>query len=216
MTSRKNYLDNLRKLQRKFSDKYKIKLHSSFDPRSWLKSKNVKVELYWPENEDEILKQYELFKKGKCKSIDFTFKVYSKDSKQENSKSKYVMIKYSPYKSRYSSILIFYPTLYHHSCHFCMFQTVSFGKDYITCKHVYASLAKVDEVAKRLLLPIKESYFYPKSLTLQKRFEKIEESRIDAIGKLERTFLLLENELYIGELERLKRLNRRLEFLKKV
>jgi hypothetical protein len=50
---------------------------------------------------------------------------------------------------------------------------------------------------------------------LQRKFEEIEKSKDKAEVKLERAFRLLEEELYINELDSLRRLNRRLRYLKK-
>jgi len=208
----KQYIQTLINLQKDFSSKYYVNLYESFDPRRWLSSKEVKLELIWPKN---VMEEYEAFEKGKCKSLDFAFLIYSDEDKSNKLERKYFLtIKYSPYTSQLSS-LIFYPKVYSHSCYFYEFQTVSLGKIYLTCKHVYAALREVDAIAKRFSLPIEQSYFYPRSPFLQRKFEEIEKSKEKAEAKLEKTFRLLEEELYINELDSLRRLNRRLRYLKK-
>jgi len=206
------YIQALLNLQKDFSKRYYVSLDKSFDPRIWLRSKEVKLGLNWPK---DVTKEYEAFKRGECKSLDFAFFIFSNENKSDRLERRYFLtIKYSPYTSQHSS-LIFYPTVYSHSCYFYEFQTVSLGKIYLTCKHVYAALREVDAIAKRFSLPIEQSYFYPRSSFLQKRFEEIENSKEKAEVKLERTFKLLEEELLIKELEDLRRLNRRLTYLRK-
>jgi len=208
----KQYIQTLLNLQKYFSSKYYVKLYESFDPRRWLRSKEVKLELIWP---SDVMKEYEAFEKGKCKSLDFAFLVLSDENNSDKLGRRYFLtIKYSPYTSQRSS-LIFYPKVYSHSCYFYEFQTVSLGKIYLTCKHVYAALREVDAIAKRFSLPVEQSYFYPRSPFLPRKFEEIEKSKDKAEVKLERSFRLLEEELYINELDSLRRLNRRLRYLKK-
>jgi len=208
----KQYIETLFKLKKEFSNKYYVNLHESFDPRIWLRSNEVKLELIWPKN---VIEEYEAFERGECRSLDFAFLIYSDEDKSNKLGRKYFFtIKYSPYTSQHSS-LIFYPKVYSHSCYFYEFQTVSLGKIYLTCKHVYAALREVDAIAKRFSLPIEQSYFYPRSPFLKRKFEEIEKSKEKAEAKLEKTFRLLEEELYINELDSLRRLNRRLRYLKK-
>jgi hypothetical protein len=58
----KQYIQTLINLQKDFSSKYYVNLYESFDPRRWLKSKEVKLELIWPKN---VMEEYEAFEKGK-------------------------------------------------------------------------------------------------------------------------------------------------------
>jgi hypothetical protein len=209
----KQYIQTLLNLQKDFSSKYHVNLYESFDPRRWLKSKEVKLELIWPK---DVMKEYEAFEKGKCKSLDFAFLVFSDENNSDKLRRRYFLtIKYAPYTSQRSS-LIFYPKVYSHSCYFYEFQTVSLGKIYLTCKHVYAALREVDAIAKKLSLPIGQSYFYPRNPFLSERFEKIEKSKEKAEEKLKQTFKIIEEELLMIERQFLINLNRRLKYLKKV
>jgi hypothetical protein len=208
----KQYIQTILNLQKDFSSKYYVNLYESFDPRRWLRSKGVKLELIWPK---DFIKEYEAFEKDKCKSLDFAFLVFSDENNSDKLGRRYFLtIKYAPYTSQ-RSYLIFYPKVYSNSCYFYEFQTVSLGKIYLTCKHVYAALREVDAIAKRFSLPVEQSYFYSRSPFLPRKFEEIEKSKDKAEVKLERVFRLLEEELYINELDSLRRLNRRLRYLKK-
>jgi hypothetical protein len=209
----KQYIKTLLDLQKEFSNKYYVNLHESFDPRIWLRSREVKLELIWPK---DVMKEYEAFQRGECKSLDFAFLIFSNENKSDRLERIYFLtIKYSPYTSQHSS-LIFYPTVYSHSCYFYEFQTVSLGKIYLTCKHVYAALREVDAIAKKLSLPIGQSYFYPRNPFLSERFEKIEKSKEKAEEKLKQTFKIIEEELLMSERKFLIDLNRRLKYLRKV
>ncbi|MGC9059032.1 MAG: hypothetical protein ACP5H3_01315, partial [Candidatus Aenigmatarchaeota archaeon] len=71
---KKAYLETLHNLQREFSKEYRIYLAESFDPRNWLKSKDVEAKLIWPRS---VREEYKNFKRGECRSLDFWFSVYS-------------------------------------------------------------------------------------------------------------------------------------------
>jgi hypothetical protein len=201
---KKAYLKTLRNLQKEFSKKYRVYLAESFNPRNWLRSKDVEVKLSWPKDPGE---EYESFKRGRCKSLDFWFKVYTKRKKE------YIfVIKYSPYYSPSSTI--FFPSIYAHTCYYTSSLMISLGDISIVCKHVYAVLREIDEIAKQENIPIPESFFYPRDKNIFYRFESIEkDKKLTPKEKLKRTFNLLEEFLYINELPKLKILNQRLKYL---
>ncbi len=214
---KKAYLETLHNLQREFSKEYRIYLAESFDPRNWLKSKDVEAKLIWPRS---VREEYKNFKRGECKSLDFWFSVYSKRKEEI-----YIFaIKYTPYQ--FSSSTIFFPSIYAHECPYTISWITSFGSLPIACKHVYAVLREVDEIIKKEeneekekkeKIPIPESLFYPRSPEVWDIFESIEKDRkLSPEEKLKETFKLLEEGLYINELPKLRTLNRRLKFLRKV
>ena len=211
------YVRILRSYQDKFRREYHAYIDRHFDPRTWLRSKNVSAELIWPK---DLLSQYDAFRRGECSSIDFAFLLYSPKSKIGE---KYVLtIKYKPYVSKQSNTsrsTTFYPYGFSHSCKFCDFQLVSFGGIEIYCKHLYAALREADSLAKRYEsdgIAIAESMFYPRNQALFRELDLIEKSKVPAEEKLKRVFNLIEREMYIEELKLLKRLNQRVSHLKKV
>jgi len=213
----RDYLRILRSYQDDFGKNYYIHIDKYFDPRVWLRSKDVTAELVWPK---DLLSQYNAFIRGDCSSLDFAFILYSPKSKTEE---KYVLtIKYRPYASKRSNnsrLITFYPYKFSHSCKFCNFQLVSFGGIEIYCKHLYAALREADSLAKKYVsdgIVIAESMFYPRNQALFRELDVIERSKIPAEEKLKRVFDLIEREMYIEELRLLKRLNQRISHLKKV
>jgi hypothetical protein len=213
MVSRE-YLQTLRNYQYYFSKNFRIYLSRHFDPRPWLKSKDVIAELVWPK---DVLSEYEAFERGDCRSIDFVLVVYTPENKKREIIPHTLIIKYKPYISNLS--IVVYPSKFSHSCSFCDFQLVSLGDVYIYCKHLYASLREIEAIAeKNNIEEIKatKSMFYPRNPNLIRRFEEIEKSKKPATEKLGETFKLLEEELYVEELKSLERLSRRLDHLNKI
>lgn len=204
---KKSYLQALQYFQKEFSRKYGITLSENFDPRNWLKSRYVEAVLIWPKS---IREEYESFLKGKCRSLDFWFNVYS-----EGKEDLYLFaIKYSPYKT---SSTLFFPSIYAHECPYTISWITSFGYLPIACKHLFAVLREVDKIAKQENIVIPQSFFYPRNESIFYQFEKIEKDRkLSPEEKLKETFKLLEEGLYINELPKLRTLNRRLKFLRKV
>jgi len=229
------YIKVIRSHQERLFNEYGIYLDKHFDPRMWLKSKEIVAEISLSR---DIILQYQAFKRGKCNSIDFVFIVYSPKNKDDKIYS--LMIEYMPsihMQDKDAELAVFYPSRFSHSCITCDAQLASLGRIEVYCEHLYAALREIDAIAENPIeyfskiaktvfyptfylnpsefygLKIAKTMFYPRNSALLEYLQEIENREISATDELNEIFLILEREMYVEELKLLERLNKRLSIL---
>lgn len=203
---KKEYLNVLKYRKKLFEKDFGIKLHETFDPIRWIRGYRIKK----PEIRWDNFKYYEEENSStkKCEAIDIWMLVYSE---LDEDKDYMFRIKYKPYGRDKT----FYPYEYEHCCD----DTFSWGISGVRlhCKHLYGVLVFIDEnvIPKHLKIRIAKTTFRPNQKFLSQA-QKIVDSREKVPQKLELIFDLMSDELSLKEGYYLKRLNKRLEYLKKV
>ncbi len=204
---RRKYYRVLDEARRRFGKRYGIDLDERFDPVRWLRSYSVpepKVVWHGPRRVDEVANAspYE------CRTVDIWFDVPSQTKKEiENYKLRFKL--QSPRSMRKK---IFYPIEYDHVCMDILATGTGSPWGPLFCKHVYRGLKALDDANLPL---VARCTFTPNQELLQEFHELDRDRNLSAVTKLEATFALLEDELRLRELPLLRRLNRRLKFLRR-
>lgn len=133
-----------------------IEISDKFDIISYLKSYKVISELIWPVD-DNLVKQYEAYKKGKCRKLDFRLVTKSQNSKENDAHS--IVLAYQPYV--FKDRTVFFPSKCIHSCELTEYLFISFGYVPIVCKHIYSALRKVAEECEKKNIPIDNTILSP-------------------------------------------------------
>jgi|GEM_PF-6730409 len=204
---RREYYKVLDEERRRFGKKYGMELDERFDPIRWLRSYSLpepKIVWHGPRRVDEIVNstQYE------CRTVDIWFDVPSQSKKEvENYK-----LRLKLERPRNAKRAIFFPAEYDHVCMDTLATGTGSPWGPLFCKHVYRGLKALDDTN----LPYVAKCTFTPNERLLTEFRRLDEDRsLSVVTKLRATFTLLEDELRLREVPSLRRLNRRLKFLKR-
>jgi len=193
---KREYIERLDYEKRLFEKEFHIKLSAKFDPARWVRSYFLREpQVRWSNIQDCG---------SNCNAIDLWFIVFSE---RDVNKDYALRMKYKLYKQ------IYYPYEWEHSCDDTFSWETSNVRLY--CKHLYAVLLFIDKNLLEKCKNMAESTFVPNERFLFDA-KKIVYSKEKAPEKVSQIFGLMKEELTLNEGYKLERLNRRIDYLRKV